>query len=443
MMDATSGGTGQGDAANDPAERCRRARAALRAAGDLSTQATAADVERVVVILASSRGMSSFLFNLLRSTGSFTSLIGEHIHLYKMFGLLRPDADDAVVDAPGGDRAGFAAALLDDLTIPDPEPVAERTRIQRLARQLAGQWHERLPPIEVVVGAIERAMAALRDQRDPELHFLHVVRQLRRAEMPIDPWYYDLPADKVAAVFPELARPAGPPALSDVIEEPPFVLPAVGRAATRADLRARPLLLKSSSDAYRVAELAKLFPAARITYVHLTRNPAASINGLVDGWLHRGFFSRRLPADRALAIPGYSEQPWGTRWWKFDLPPGWEAMRARPLPEVAAFQWSAAHAAILAALPALDPASIVTVRAEALIEDGSRRAELARILTHAGASADHALRAQPKMVMSTVAPKPGRWRDRQDVLATATSSPRVLQIASALGYGDRPGSAWI
>jgi hypothetical protein len=430
---------------HEPAAACRRARRALRAPGDLSCTASASDVERVVVILASSRGMSSFLFNMLRSTGSFASLVGEHIHQYTMFGLLRPDEDDGVVGGADADPTGFVGALLDDLTVPNTEPVPERELIQRLAKQLVGQWHERLAPIEIVMHELERILPTLRgDRGDAELHFLKAVSHLRHAGMPIDPWYYDVAADKLAAVFPDLARPLGPPALSDVIEEPPFVLPALGRAVTRADLRARPLLLKSSSDAYRVAEIAKLFPAARITYIHLTRNPAASINGLIDGWLHRGFFSRKLPEGRELAIPGYSEQPWGTQWWKFDLPPGWEEVRARSLPEVAAFQWSAAHSSILAALPALAPASIVTVRAETLIEgEGPRQAALARILEHAGVGPEAALRAQPRTVMSTVAPKPGRWRDRQELLAPATSSAHVLQIAAALGYGDRPGSAWI
>jgi hypothetical protein len=428
-----------------PAGLCRRVRQALRAPGDLGQAVVASDVERVVVILASSRGLSSFLFGLLRSTGSFVSLMGEHIHLYKIFGLLSPDQHDGVVDSADADLAGFVGGLLDDLTVPCADQVPEEALLRRLVKGLYGQWHERLPPVETMVREVERILPVLRPERpDADLHFLRVVGQLRQRGMPIDPWYYDIAPEKIVSVFPQLPRPPGPPELSDVIEEPPFVIPGQGRTANRTDLRRHPLLLKSSSDAYRVDQIAKLFPAARITYVHLTRNPAAAINGLVDGWLHRGFFSRRLQDGYELSIPGYSEQPWGTRWWKFDLPPGWERVRSLPLAEVAAFQWHAAHSSILGSLPALDPASVLTVRGEALIEDiASRQMTLARILHHVGVEPEAALRAQPVTVMSTVAPKPGRWRARQEVLATATSSSEVLQVAAALGYGDRPGSEWI
>jgi hypothetical protein len=439
--ESKAGSTASND---DPAGVCRRARTVLRAPGDLSQTATASDVERVVVILASSRGMSSFLFRLLRSTGAFASLVGEHIHLYKIFGLLSPHEHDGVVNAADADPAGFASALLDDLIVPSSEPVPEQALLHRFARALYGQWHETLPPVEAMVRELERALPDLRAERhDPDLHFLRVIGHLRRNGVPIEPWYYDIAPEKLASVFPDRPQPAGPPELSDVIEEPPFVVPGQGRAATRDDLRSRPLLLKSSSDAYRVDQIARLFPAARITYVHLTRNPAASINGLVDGWLHRGFFSRHLQEGCELAIPGYSEQPWGTRWWKFDLPPGWQRVRTVPLAEVAAFQWWSAHASILASLPALDPASVVTVRGETLVEDTSRQASLARILQHAGVEPEMARQAQPSVVMSTAAPKPGRWRARQDELAQATSSDEVCRVASALGYGDRPGSGWI
>jgi hypothetical protein len=434
--------------AANPAQICTRVRAALRRPEDLSNLAGADDVERVVVILASSRGVSSLLFRLLRSTGAFVSLVGEHIHLYKLFGLLapaRPHGHDGLVDGAAADRAGFVAALLDDLTIPCADAVPDDALARRLVTRLYGQWHESLPPLEELAHAIEKITAALpSDELAPDLRFLRIVEQLRRRDLPIDPWYYDISPDLIRAVFPDLPRPSGPPSLSTLIEEPQFVVPGQGRSATRADLRDRPLLLKSSSDAYRVGELTRLFPSAKMTLVHLTRNPAASVNGLIDGWLHRGFFSHRVPPDCSLSIPGYSEQPWGRSWWKFDLPPGWHEVRAQPLPLVGAFQWCSAHQAILRSLSDVDPRSILTIGAEMLLENREQQqGALNTILAHAGVDPSVSRRAEGSVVMSTVSPRPARWRDRQEILHMVSLTDWVRALASRLGYGDRPNERWI
>lgn len=45
---------------------------------------------RVIVILSAPRGYSSLLFALLRSTGRFLALRGEHTHVYKLSGLSGP-----------------------------------------------------------------------------------------------------------------------------------------------------------------------------------------------------------------------------------------------------------------------------------------------------------------------------------------------------------------
>ena len=54
-------------------------------------------------------------------------------------------------------------------------------------------------------------------------------------------------------------------------------------------------MMKTPSNAYRASFLRALFPNARVQVLHLTRNPAAAINGLVD-----------------VAISGFSRSPAGT-----------------------------------------------------------------------------------------------------------------------------------
>ena len=41
-------------------------------------------------------------------------------------------------------------------------------------------------------------------------------------------------------------------------------------------------MIKTPSNAYRLPFIQALFPSARIRILHLVRNPAASINGLIE-----------------------------------------------------------------------------------------------------------------------------------------------------------------
>ncbi|MBW3644267.1 MAG: sulfotransferase, partial [Actinobacteria bacterium] len=112
------------------------------------------------------------------------------------------------------------------------------------------------------------------------------------------------------AAFPDVPPAEGPPGEA-LVEMPPFVLVSPWRRPSPAELATLPLVLATPRNSFRLDFLRSLFPAARLRVVHLTRNPAASINGLVDGWHHRGFFNCRV--GRRLAIRGYTDRypEWG------------------------------------------------------------------------------------------------------------------------------------
>ena len=143
----------------------------------------------------------------------------------------------------------------------------------------------------------------------------------------------------------------------------------------------RPLLLKASMDAYRIPFLRRLFPDARLRLIHLTRNPAAAVNGMMDGWLHHGFFSHNLADRVVLDIEGYSGW-WVRSWWNFDLPPGWRRVVAQPLAGVCAAQWASAHTAIMAGLRA-DP-EVARVRAEDVLDARRRCRTIMQVLEFCG-----------------------------------------------------------
>ncbi|HET6208963.1 MAG TPA: hypothetical protein VFD94_01195, partial [Jatrophihabitans sp.] len=242
--------------------------------------------DRVVVIIASSRSGSSFLFDLLRRTGAFLSLPGEHTPLYRRY---RMPADGTAA----GD-ARFRHALR--TTVTTGLPLEEATPAQRaghIVRSLRRQWGFALDGAEQLAEAALAAPGATRTGPDPVADLAIVLGALRRAGAPIDPWYYDLDPAVLRRWFPGLSRPAGPPARRALLECTPLLVPRLERLPAGPELD-RPLLLKATADAYRIESLLRIFADAQLEFLQLTRNPAASINGLIDGWLSPAFFSCRL-----------------------------------------------------------------------------------------------------------------------------------------------------
>src|SRR5207302_3293878 len=106
--------------------------------------------------------------------------------------------------------------------------------------------------------------------------------------------------------------------------------------------------------------------------------PAATINGLYDGWRSRWFHSHQMA--EPLRIRGYTDEfPASARWWKFDLPPGWQEYADADLLEVCAFQWRSAHEAILAETASGD-VDHIQIRFEEILSGPQRRIDTLRRL---------------------------------------------------------------
>jgi hypothetical protein len=148
-----------------------------------------------------------------------------------------------------------------------------------------------------------------------------------------------------------------------------------------------------------------------------------------------------------LRIRGYSHLPGGRSWWKFDLPPGWDRFADQSLERVCAFQWLAAHTAILehsaSSGIASDPDRYLRVRYEDLnVRGATRRRTLQRLLEWLGLSRPPegaAFWDDPPLVMATVPPSSGRWRRREALLRPVLDQPAVREMAAALGYADQSG----
>jgi hypothetical protein len=290
-----------------------------------------------------------------------------------------------------------------------------------------------------VLDDVRATLAALHDAGwpldrfpDPSPFYGRLFRAFSARWPSFRPSAYDLDRARTEGI-----GPVGPFVPVDPVEEPPFVLPLPWEHATVEALAHEPLVIKTPGNAYRLAWLSRLFRHARVRILHLTRNPAASINGLVDGWGYPGFHSHDVGG---LRIAGYSDRvPGGERWWKFDRPPGWRAWTASPLPEVCAFQWASAHRAIVRDAPA----DRFVLRFEDVVGPPERQAPALRGLAEwLGIARPDALieafgRGLP-LVMATAAPRHRRWFARVSTLEPLCARPMVAEVRAALGYPDDP-----
>lgn len=409
-------------------------------------------VKDVVVIASSSRGGSSLLAEILRRIPGLLHFHGEVNPFFVLAGLAFPasrtgsDRLDASHLALEPQVRALDQLLLEDCGVPVDDLTAPDLRsrfLQRLLWRLAAQW----PGLDVRPDELEKALDCALPTTTPadssSLH-LRILLALRPRYPDINPYYYDIARDRVREADPAIPFPDGPHS-GRIVEEPPFITPPPTRPPSPEELEHHPLVIKTPSNAYRLPFLAGFFPRARFRVLHLTRNAAASINGLFDGWRHLGFFSHPFPG--RLAIPGYSDVcgPWAADWWKFDLPPGWEAFTHRPLTEVCAFQWRSAHEATLDFLEHR-PVDSHRLAFEQLLEPRTRTDALKSLAQWLGvpleAPAATEVFSQLPVIMATDHPRNHRWLERAEMLEPVLASPPLRDTMRRLGYDDVPDT-WL
>jgi hypothetical protein len=424
------------------------------------------DVRRLVIINSSSRSGSSLLYTLLGKLPHVYCLTGEAAPFYKLnatLGGFNPHASDRIPDALLDrviDFPGLSRDFLADLACREPSiacrDIDADTYVDDLMLRLALQW----TTITFEPAALRRSIGAALDAYvarhavfNAEEFYLELLERLMVLWPQINPFYYDIGTDKVALRFPFLEVPVGPPVAGFTLEEPPFILLSPFRKPTPADLAGKTLLLKSTVDCYRMNLIEKLFPDTEIRIIHLVRNPAATINGIYDGWHHRGFFSHNLSHDFTgdespeLRIRGYSDRyPFGSTWWNFDLPDGWQRMVDRDLVEVCAFQWHGANTEILRHLAATHRPSCRVHFEEIIRSEGDRRQAFARLLDFMGMPEEDLDALQLDrlpVVQSTLPPQLYRWKRRHDLIAQVLAAPRISELAAHFGYLPETMESWL
>jgi hypothetical protein len=382
-------------------------------------------VKRVVVILTASRSGSSLLKQVLIRHPDIAALSGEMEPFLVLSNNIFPYAgqSDALDRIAGRDR--LLDDIFNDLTIADPNRCHPTEIIERWRKRLLLQFPDlfaRSSDYQVLLDSLEAIHKAL--ERSDEQNEAVIHRLILKEIFHDEPWrinFYDgFVGHGSTQPFNEKIK----------IEEPPFVTPPLYRRAWQAeDAQDKVLLFKTPQDCYRIGIYEQLFPNARITYLHLSRGFAQTVNGLIDGWcLPTGFFAHDLrKVGIQLAIPQYSDTySFGRDWWKFDLPPNWRRFTSAPLPEICLNQWLSAHQTIL-----LAGVSSYQLRFEDFLADPNQVA--ANIFRFLGLPSCEISGNLP-LVMTTVAPHPYRWRARANDILPFAEQHDVREVMKALGY---------
>lgn len=425
------------------------------------------DVKRVVIINSSSRSGSSLLYALLSKLPQMYSLTGEAAPFYKLntclksFNLFESDKIPSHLMDTVIDYRGLAQDFFSDLyragDIAKTKDIDAEEYIDHLLLRFSLQWTDIEFDHSILRNCINTALEqyAARNRHFYTVGFYLQMLEHVVAEYPqINPFYYDISTDKVALRFPSTEIPTGPPNEFFNVEEPPFILQHPRKKAVPDDLAEKTLLLKSTVDCYRMNLLEKIFPHAKIKIIHLTRNPAATTNGIYDGWLHRGFFSHNMQPYfdssgdvKELRIKGYSDlNCHGSSWWNFDLPEGWQDYAKSDLVEVCAFQWHSANAEILRYLESSNHGSC-TIPFEDMVRNLESRTEIFhRILNFmdmaAGSIAALELDNLP-VVQSTLPPQLYRWKKRRDIIGRLLHDPKIVDMSVRLGYHTEKFEEWL
>lgn len=390
-------------------------------------------VKKVAVILSSSRSGSSLIKSVLEKNDDFASLDGEIDPYLSLTGNGFPFSlpSDAIGELTNKEM--LLNNLFQNLGIysrelNSPDKIKEAF-IRRFLIQFPELFAMDFPTeyrgkanYDKMVESLDRALLAITSEKITEETQI-CDRILSEVFTPEFLQFFD--GYKNKEVIPFSARIK--------IEEPPFVIPSpYKRPFNTTDIETKTLLFKTPQDAYRPGMYEQLFPNAEIQYIHLTRDCAPAVNGLMDGWTSpTGFFAHDITktTGQELNIGGYSEKSdTGKHWWKFDLPPNWQEFTDKPLEEVCLNQWMSAHQAILAY-----PNIALKIKLEDFLQNPQRETD--KILNTLSLPT---IRVEKlPVVMATEAPNPSRWLVKQEVISPLLERSEVKDLMQSLGYGAK------
>lgn len=220
------------------------------------------------------------------------------------------------------------------------------------------------------------------------------------------------------------------------IEESPFVTPKLKTRPNSQELANKTLILKTPQDCYRVDAIRELFPHANIKFIHLTRNVAATVNGLIDGWQSdKAFFAHDVSHETFLDIEDYETS---NKWWKFDLPPNWQDFTQSNLEDVCVNQWIYSHKSIYESINQDD--ELLKIKFEDFVQDPTN---ILKDVTNFLNISDININELPE-TMTTNKPEMQRWKRKKNIINQAIdNNPRALELMRVLDYNIDDTKKWL
>lgn len=376
------------------------------------------DIKKIAVIISSSRAGSSLLFNQLSKFKGIYSLQGEETPCYRLenIGWIKNSEDSDQLlpqQVPAAAMDAIFSRMMGDLTsnyasYEDNEP--NRAQFNSIVlNRLIHQW----PKLADKKNVLGQAINNISNIHNFNTEILETLKSLG-----CDINIYD----GVGTYDCKVNLPA-----ENLYEEPPYILPVPrGMLATNFNENDI-LLLKTSTNAYRIPLLKAFFPNASFKWVLLTRHPFGTINGLNDGWLSPWFYSHNLESIAKVQMSSYTEN-----WWKFDAPPGWYNYINSDLSAACAFQWTSAYYHILENLSSADDKLIVTYE-DLIGENQNCFVNLYKFLELTPQNVNETINLSKK-IMSTKNPSPNRWKKSGLDWSSIRTFPNLEQIAKNFNY---------
>ena len=386
------------------------------------------DAREVVVIAMSGRSGSSWLVDLLKGSNDLLHFRGEMPSFLRLHGLF--DIDRFGSEAMGSEHVALATESLKfDLSRDLGRPLAGFDDAEKFATECCFRIMLQWPQLslgedkinkmkQAIVGMIASGHSADSDPFTREI--VALVNQTHK----VDENYYDFGREPTGDITPSY--------WTTLWENPPFLCFKPWQMPDPEELKSKALVLKSCGDVHRLPFYKSLFPNARLRIIHLVRNPAATVNGLIDGWLSRKYLCWKTPE---LDIAGYTDtgEDWRKHWWKFDAGPGWQDYTKSSLVEVCEFQWRRANATALEWRDTCAPGDYMRVHYEDMIRSPeSRRKQISKLCEWLGIPDFDA--GEGRVMNASVSPSKQRWKTREHDILPVIQQSQCANLSAELSY---------